>query len=139
MNGYLLDTDHITLTEHLHAKVSARILFTPPSKLFVSPVTIEEVMRGRLGVLSRALTPLQRTRAYSNLVSSFDALKTPSVSTYTESTEFRYVLLRKLFRRLNTADLRIAASALEAGLTLVTRNRGDFGQIPGLVLEDWSI
>ncbi|MFL5341570.1 MAG: PIN domain-containing protein [Gemmataceae bacterium] len=38
-----------------------------------------------------------------------------------------------------TADLMIAAVALEHNLTLVTHNTADFQNIPGLRLDDWLI
>ena len=37
----------------------------------------------------------------------------------------------------NDADLIIAATAIEAGRTLVTGNTAQFSWIPGLKLEDW--
>ena len=41
--------------------------------------------------------------------------------------------------RVETMDLRIAAIALSRGLTLLMRNVRDFGRVPGLVTEDWTI
>ena len=50
-----------------------------------------------------------------------------------------YKKLRKYYRRLGKMDLRIAATTLAHNGILVTCNQRDFGQIAGLLIEDWSI
>ncbi len=45
--------------------------------------------------------------------------------------------LRKLLRRVGTMDLKIAAICLVHDATLITRNLADFGQVPGLRVENW--
>ncbi len=47
--------------------------------------------------------------------------------------------LRQARIRIGTMDLKIAAIALANGATLLTRNLTDFGKVPNLRAEDWSV
>jgi len=46
--------------------------------------------------------------------------------------------LKKRKIKIGKMDLRIAATVLERGAILVTRNLRDFQKVPGLQIEDWS-
>ncbi len=60
---------------------------------------------------------------------------------FTPETAKRYGTLRasleKAGKTIGPADLLIAATALEHGLTLITRSDREFGRIPGLAVEVW--
>ena len=61
---------------------------------------------------------------------------------WTSATAQRYAAvwadLERQGKTLAPLDLLIAAHALEAGLTLVSRDKV-FGQVDGLVVQDWSL
>jgi len=77
--------------------------------------------------------------AYKLLHETFTFYRIVSVVDFDERAAAIVDDLRQRRIRINTLDLRIAAIALAAGATLVTRNRRDFEQVPGLVIEDWSV
>lgn len=76
--------------------------------------------------------------AYRRLTSTIQFLARLQILTYDEPAMSRHEELRKRKVKIGRMDLRIAATTLEHGAILVTRNSRDFKQIPGLQLEDWS-
>jgi tRNA(fMet)-specific endonuclease VapC len=50
-----------------------------------------------------------------------------------------FASLRALRIRVSTLDLRIASIARVRDLTVLTRNLRDFGRVPGLAVEDWTL
>lgn len=55
-----------------------------------------------------------------------------------EAAEAYGRIARDIGVRRRSFDRLIAAHAVSLGLTLVSRNGGDFADVPGLTIEDWS-
>jgi tRNA(fMet)-specific endonuclease VapC len=58
---------------------------------------------------------------------------------YAMAAIVRFQSLLKLKLNIGRNDLRIGAIALETNAVVVTANTRDFGRIPGLVIEDWTV
>ncbi|MFH1636621.1 MAG: type II toxin-antitoxin system VapC family toxin [Chloroflexota bacterium] len=139
MTLYILDTDHISLVQRGHPQVTARIAATQPEQLSISIVTAQEQMRGRLAQVQHASDTTALIRAYKLLHEAITFHHTISIVDFDKQA---VAILDRIWQRkirISTLDLRIAAIALAAGATLVTRNRRDFERAPGLVIEDWSV
>jgi tRNA(fMet)-specific endonuclease VapC len=135
---YVLDTDHISLDQHAHPVVSARINAHAPEEIAVSVISLEEQVRGWLAVLRAAKTSTARCQAYIRLRMTIEYFASIQLLDYDLAADDLYEQMRRQGVRIGTQDLRIAAIVLRHNGTLVTRNSRDFGQVPGLILEDWS-
>jgi len=134
---HILDTDHFSLWEAGHPAVTARVRASM-SSLGTSVITVFEVLRGRTAVLNRRLSSAQTVDAFTRLRKSLTLCAAMPIAEFDATSDSRFSMLKQIPVRIGSMDLRIAAIALSAGLVVVTRNRVDFGRVPGLVIEDWS-
>lgn len=127
---YLIDTDW--LIDYLNDDAHAIALIDPLISAGVA-ISLITYMEAYQGTLRKADVP----RAQADLAAF---LQRSPVVPFTVETAVRCAELREALRaqqkrvRARALDLMTAATALEHGLTLVTRNRDDYTDIPGLQL-----
>ena len=136
---YVLDTDSLSLWQHGHPALSARVAEHSPGDLAIAVITVQEQLDGWHSQLSRAKRRDQLARVYDRLAGSVRFLARLQILSFTEPAISRYEHLRSLKLNVGKMDLRIAATVLEHGATLVTRNRRDFERVPDLKIADWSV
>lgn len=119
----MLDANVLILLLDVHERVVARAAECSEDDLCVSAIAYAEVSRGFAAGKGSAPDLLNR------------AVEAIPVLPFDQAAADRYAQLP--FRR-HRFDRLIAAHALALGLTLVTANPRDFGDIAGLQVEDWT-
>jgi len=138
MNLFVLDTDILTLFQRGTSTILARVAQYSSSEIAISVVTVEEQLSGWYTQLRKAKGPEKLAWAYRRLAANVRLLARLRILDYEEAALDRYEALKRLRLKVRKMDLQIAATALEHGGTVVTRNVRDFQQVPGLRIEDWS-
>ncbi len=139
MAVFVLDTDTLSLFEHRHPAVVATVAAHARDTVCISTITMEEQISGWSALARSAKTHDQHEFAsllLLNLVRNwamFSRVPNPVPA------QMRFSMLMKAKLNVKANDLRIASIALELGATVATRNRRDFGRVPGLPIEDWSV
>jgi tRNA(fMet)-specific endonuclease VapC len=134
------DTDILTEILAGNPAYADRIAKVPVVEQAVPIVAVEEILRGRLNTIRQAEAAKARItidRAYFLFEQTLDDLREVKVLSFTEQAEALLKEWRKAKVRGSTHDLRIAAICVVHSATLVTRNRRDFQNIPGLAVEYW--
>lgn len=140
--NFLLDTDHISILQREagqeFATLSARISWHNPFDLAFSAVSFHEQTLGCHAYINRARTSAEVVRGYRMLTRVIHTFAAAPVLPFDldAASAFEDLMAKRL--RIATMDLRIAAIAISRGLTLLTRNIGDFGKVSGLRTEDWT-
>ena len=136
----LLDTNHINVLQtpgSRRAILTAKMAASGDQDFAVTPVTIEEQLRGWLAQINRSNDVDKQISAYERLVELFTFYARWRVIPFDHLVAAEFKRLRKLGVRIGTMDLKIAATALIHEVLVLSANLRDFQQVPGLRVEDW--
>ena len=140
MNGWLLDTNILSELRKPRPdpRVQAFVAEQPLESLFVSSVTLAEIRYG----IDRLDDPLRRAELIDWLDLRLRPLFAQRVLEVSEDVMFRWRLLVEEGRRaghtFSQPDLIIAATALQHGLTVVTRDTADFQRARVPLFNPWA-
>lgn len=140
MSGYLLDTNIPSelICTHPDQRVSKWVFSQPEPSLFLSAISIGELRRG-ITLLRPGKRRLTLEEWFVNdLVPRFNNRILPVTDRVAERWGILDAERQRRGSPLNTADGLIAATALEHGLTLATRNTKDFGALGVTLLNPWE-
>jgi len=134
MLRYMLDTDICSyVMKRSNDLLLKRLQKIPVSDVCVSVVTKSELLYG-VEVSPRRQQDEAALNAFLGYV---------EVLEFPDRASSHYAEIRAHLKKLGTMiggnDLFIAAHARSLGLTLVTHNTREFGRVPRLATEDWTI
>jgi tRNA(fMet)-specific endonuclease VapC len=140
---YLFDTDHISFlqrgTGSEYAALAARLAHHPLTDFTYSVISFHEQLLGAHGSINRARTKMDVIRGYNVLLEILQGFMSAPVLPFDTAASAAFDGLKAQRLHIATMDLRIAAIALSQGLIVLTRNVRDFGRVPGLLTEDWTV
>ena len=128
---YALDTNSVVYFFKGLDRVAERLLATPPGDVALPAVVLYEL---ELGV-AKSNAPERRRDQLAELVRRVRIL--PFGPDEARVTARIRADLERAGKPIGPLDFLIAGTALHHGATLVTHNRGEFGRVGGLSLEDW--
>jgi toxin FitB len=140
VSGWLLDTNVLSELRRPrpNAKVVAFVAAQPLDRLYVSVVTFAEIRFG----IELVTDPARRGELQDWLTLKVRPLFTQRTLPVSEDVMLKWRLLveegRKTRYTFSQPDLIIAATALLHGLTVVTRDTGDFEKARTPVVNPWE-
>lgn len=140
MTGWLLDTNVISELRRPRPepRVAAFVAVQPLESLFISTVTVAEIRFG----IERVVDAHQRAELTGWLTHKVRPMFEQRILPVSEDVMLEWRLLveqgRKAGHTFSQPDLIIAATALHHGLTVVTRDTGDYARAGVALLDPWQ-
>ena len=138
---WLLDTNVLSELRRRRPepRVVAFVADRPLESLYISSVTLAEIRFG----IELVAEPNRRAELSGWLAHKVRPMFENRILPVTEGIMFRWRLLveegRKTGHTFSQPDLIIAATAIEHGLTVVTRDRSDFDNARASVINPWEM
>ena len=135
----VLDTNHyneLTNDSSAGRKAQDRI-DASGGDVFISIVSVQEVMQGWLALINRQRAGRGQVHAYHRFQHSIETLNRLTILAFEESAASLFEELRAQRLRVGTMDLKIAAICLAHDAILLSRNVRDFRMVLGLRVENW--
>ncbi len=135
---FILDSDTFTLYRQAQRQIVSRISAQPTNLIVTTVITVEEQLTGWQALLRQSKGDTHLAFTYQRMTDAVRSLAGFHILTFSEAAIVRYNTLLALKLNVGKMDLRIAAIALDAGATVITRNLRDFQRVPGLACENWA-
>jgi len=140
---FLLDTDVVTIllgqSGPSYHPLRARLDQHLTDQIATTIVSFQEQVQGWMAFLNQARTPSRVLLAYSKLQNLLRDYSQMHVLPFDLAAQSQFTALQAQRIRLGRMDLPIGSIALAHRAVLITRNLRDFQNIPGLVVEDWTL
>jgi tRNA(fMet)-specific endonuclease VapC len=137
----LLDSDHLTILKHKNSaryvRLAGRLLSEPAESIGTTIGCVEEQMRGWLAAIAKERLIPRQVITYRELGDLFGFFSGLGIAPFSDEAAQQISELRSARIRIATMDLKIASIALVNNARLLTGNKTDFEQVPGLRFENW--
>ena len=137
----LLDTDHLSVLQvpssERRTRLVTRMSLAAGEDFGTTIVNVEEQMGGWLAAIAKEKQVRRHVAPYRELGRLFDFFRAFAIAEFDDRAADEFANLRSARIRIGTMDLKIAAIVIVNGAKLLTANRADFAQVPGLHFENW--
>jgi tRNA(fMet)-specific endonuclease VapC len=134
----LLDTDHLTVLQTPDADRRPRLvsrLALASEPVGTTIVNVEEQMRGWLASIAKERQAARQVRSYARLAGLFAFFADYEIAAFDPRAAALFDTYGGI--RIGASDRKIAAIAVVNNALLLTANRRDFEQVPGLRFDNW--
>ena len=134
----LLDTDHLSILRsdpsERRTRLTSRLAAVVGEEIGTTIITVEEQMRGWLASIAKERQAHRQVRSYDELADLFEFFADYHIVRF---DKLAADLCETYPRRIGASDRKIAAIAISQNALLLTANRRDFEQVPGLRFDNW--